>query len=428
VDKACRKSYEIMGMSPPLFIIVSIVIFTGSYLRVLPEGMTGAFALMFVLGGILGEIGNRMPVLNTYLGGGPIVILFGSALLVNFKVLPLESTRIITDFLEGGEFLNFYIIALITGSIMAMNRKLIVKSAIGFLLSILACTVVALIFVCLGGAIMGYGTKRALFFIGLPVLSGGMGAGAVPLSEIYGSMGLGDPPKILSSIVPAIEFSNVLSIIAASLLNGLGKIRKNLSGNGELMPPDGRAAAEAEVREPVDYKNMGTGLLISLAFFILSMIIGKYVTSIHFFAWMIILVAAVKATAVMPRHCEESVYQWYQFVMINLTYVTLAGIGIAYTNLHRIIDALTLQYLILVSLTVLGAVLGAGVAGRFVGFFPIESSITAGLCMTNLGGTGDVAVLSACNRMNLMPFAQISSRIGGAFVLLLASALLAFLH
>jgi len=71
---------------------------------------------------------------------------------------------------------------------------------------------------------------------------------------------------------------------------------------------------------------------------------------------------------------------------------------------------------------------GAGIVGRLVGFFPIDSAITAGLCMSNMGGTGDVAVLSAADRMELMPFSQISSRIGGAFMLILASILLQFLR
>ena len=47
--------------------------------------------------------------------------------------------------------------------------------------------------------------------------------------------------------------------------------------------------------------------------------------------------------------------------------------------------------------------------------------------MANAGGNGDVMVLSSCDRMNLMSFAQISSRIGGALVLVVQSVLLGIL-
>jgi Na+/citrate or Na+/malate symporter len=71
-------------------------------------------------------------------------------------------------------------------------------------------------------------------------------------------------------------------------------------------------------------------------------------------------------------------------------------------------------------------VLGAALLGKAVGFYPIESAISAGLCMANMGGTGDVAVLSASKRMQLMPFAQIASRLGGAIILLLAGLIIPF--
>jgi 2-hydroxycarboxylate transporter family len=43
--------------------------------------------------------------------------------------------------------------------------------------------------------------------------------------------------------------------------------------------------------------------------------------------------------------------------------------------------------------------------------YPIETAIV-NACHSGQGGTGDVAILTAANRMQLMPFAQIATRIG----------------
>ena len=100
-----------------------------------------------------------------------------------------------------------------------------------------------------------------------------------------------------------------------------------------------------------------------------------------------------------------------------------AVVGIRLIDLQAVIDAFSITYLILVLVVVRGVALGAGIGGQLVGFYPIESAITAGLCTTNMGGTGDIAVLSAADRMVLLPFAQISTRICGALVLVVASLL-----
>ena len=425
-EKVADKSYKIMGLSLPVFAIIFAVVLVGTYMGVLPAGMIGAFALMLILGAIFDEIGSHLPIVKSYLGGGPIIIIFGSAALVTYNILPEKAIENMTTFMKGGGFLDFYIAALITGSILGMNRKLLIKASVRYLPAILGGVVAALGLVGIGGAILGYGAKEAILYIGIPIMGGGMGAGAVPLSKIFGSALTKDPAEMLSVMVPAVALGNALSIVAAGLLDKLGKSKTNLSGNGELMLVKEAAVTEEEVKDAPDYKKMGIGLAISLTFFVWGTIIGKFVPSVHSYAWMIITVAVVKAVGIMPRQYEEGAYQWFQFIMKNLTGVLLVGIGVAYTNLQQVIDALTIQYLILVGLTVIGAIIGAGFVGKLVGFFPIESSITAGLCMANMGGTGDVAVLSASNRMKLMPFAQISSRIGGAFMLILASALLWF--
>jgi Na+/citrate or Na+/malate symporter len=330
-----------------------------------------------------------------------------------------------TNFMKSEGFLNFYIAALITGSILGMDRNLLVKAAIRYLPAIIGGVVTALGLVGLVGALIGYGAKEAILYIGVPIMGGGMGAGAVPLSKIFGEALGKDTTEMLSVMVPAVALGNAFAIVVAGLLDKLGKAKRDLTGNGELMKINkGEAVVDKQQNVEIDYKAMGIGLLLSVIFFVWGKMIGKFFPQIHSYAWMILSVAIVKVLGIMPREYEAGAFQWFQFIMKNLTGVLLVGIGVAYTNLNQIIDAFSLQYVLLVGVTIIGAVIGSGIVGRIVGFYPIESSITAGLCMANMGGTGDVAVLSASDRMKLMPFAQISSRIGGAFMLILASLLL----
>ncbi len=420
-----KQSYKIIGLSLPMFCILAAVAFLGTYLGVLPKGMIGAFALMMIVGAIFNEIGTHLPIVKDYLGGGAIVIIFGSAALVTYGVFPEYTVEIMTNFMKSEGFLNFYIAALITGSILGMDRNLLVKAAIRYLPAIIGGVVTALGLVGLVGALIGYGAKEAILYIGVPIMGGGMGAGAVPLSKIFGEDLGKDTTEMLSVMVPAVALGNAFAIVVAGLLDKLGKAKRDLTGNGELMKINkGEAVVDKQQNVEIDYKAMGIGLLLSVIFFVWGKMIGKFFPQIHSYAWMILSVAIVKVLGIMPREYEAGAFQWFQFIMKNLTGVLLVGIGVAYTNLNQIIDAFSLQYVLLVGVTIIGAVIGSGIVGRIVGFYPIESSITAGLCMANMGGTGDVAVLSASDRMKLMPFAQISSRIGGAFMLILASLLL----
>ena len=147
----------------------------------------------------------------------------------------------------------------------------------------------------------------------------------------------------------------------------------------------------------------------------------------HAYAWTIISVAICKISGILPQRMEYSAVKWYDFAQGTFTVPLSAGIGIAMLNLQAMLDILTPGFVIIATAVVLGAIIGAGLIGMLVKFYFVESAVTAGLCMANAGGNGDVMVLSSCDRMNLMSFAQISSRIGGALVLVVQSVLLGIL-
>ena len=444
-----KQPYQLFNLPWYLFAICAAVVVVAGYMGVLPKGMAGCFAFMIVLGTVFNEIGNHTPIIKDYLGGGAIVIIFGSAALNYFHLLPEimkdgEVTYSLVEnvkafFKPSGAFLDFYIAALITGSILGMNRKLLMKAAVRYFPAIFGGLILAFALAAGLGQLMGFGWVKALLLIALPIMGGGMGAGATPLSKIFEDAGTMTADEALSVMTPAVAIGNAISIVIAGIIVKV-IVSKKWNGQGALMQAGAVDASELEIspemqkkRDEINVLNLGIGLLVSTCFFSFGYIIAKLwkmavpSVTIHAYAWMIITVAICKITNCLPEKIEIACYQWFQFIMKNLTSALLVGIGLCYLDLNKVIESMSIVYLVLCLATCLGAFFGAAIVGKWVGFYPVEAGVTAGLCMSNMGGTGDVAVLSAANRMELMPFAQISSRLGGAVILLLGSLMLSLM-
>ncbi|MFS0750047.1 2-hydroxycarboxylate transporter family protein [Oceanobacillus sp. 1P07AA] len=414
-----QTGVKIFGMPVLWFLLFSVITIVAIYSGSLPAGMIGSLLVMIVIGELLGFVGDRTPIVRTFLGGGAIVAIFGSAFMVYSGILPEYVVTGVTDFMTTGGFLDFYIAALITGSILGMSSKLLVKVGIRFFVPIFGAIIGAIILAAIIGSIVGFTIQDAILVLTLPIMGGGMGAGAVPMSQIYSELLGNSPSYYISMLVPALALGNVFAIVLASVLNLIGKKYPSLTGNGQII----EGVTEEKKEQKYDIKLMGAGLLAAIAFFTIGSVLGDFLP-IHAYAIMIILVALTKIANILPQSVLDGASQWYQFVASNWTLALLFGIGVAYTDLNTVIEALTLQYILTVFAVVLGAILGAGLLGKLVGFYPIEAAITGGLCMANMGGTGDVAVLSASKRMQLMPFAQISSRLGGAIILLITGLII----
>ncbi|QNB47885.1 citrate:sodium symporter [Thermanaerosceptrum fracticalcis] len=424
IKASAAKKYTVMGVPVVYFAIITVIVLAASHMNLLPKNMIGAFAYMMVLGAIAGLLGDNLPIIKDYLGGGPIVAIFGSAFLVYGGLMPKDTIKTVSDFMQSMGFLDFYIAALICGSILGMDPKLLVKAGARYAIPLVGGLIISFGLAAIVGLIIGYGWREAMLQIAMPIMGGGMGAGAVPMSQIYAkTLGGGDAKHYLSILVPAVALGNAASIVAAGLLDKIGKRKPEWTGNGVIMHG---FSLKTDSGSKIDLGQMGIGVLTATTFFTGGVLLAKFIP-LHSYALMIITVAICKVFKLMPQVIEDGASQWYQFVAKNFTLALLIGIGVAYTDLKAVLDAFTGAYVLIILMTVIGAIIGAGIFGKFVGFYPIESALTAGLCMANMGGTGDVAVLSAAKRMELMPFAQISSRLGGALILIIAGLLVPLL-
>ncbi|EKO3922391.1 2-hydroxycarboxylate transporter family protein [bacterium 19MO03SA05] len=409
-----------------IFALSAAVILFSTLSNNLPTGIIGAIGVMVVVGYILNLIGDKTPIINQFFGGGAIVVIFGSSYLFHSGIMPHETTETVTTFVKGGGFLSFFIASLVTGSILGMDTQVLKKAALKYIPVILGGVACAFLFAGLVGSLLGEGFFASVMLIALPIMGGGMGAGAVPLVEIMsGNTGM-SAEMLLSKMVPALAIGNAMAIVIAGLLDKLGKVYPSLTGNGQLIRGNAEQPAASENESPISINVLGIGALLAITMYFVGTMLSD-VISMHPYALMILFVALVKVMGLIPRELEKAAHGWYKFVVDNLTPALLVGIGVAYTDLNQILASLTMVYFLMVLATVLGAVVGAALMGRLIGFNPIEAAITAGLCMANMGGTGDVAVLAASKRMELMPFAQISSRIGGALMLIMATFIIELL-
>lgn len=442
-------AYPIFGIPLGVFAACSIVVLVSLKLGILPEGLIGGMAFMFILGAILGEIGDRIPIWNDFIGGGTVLAFLGSAVLLYFGLIPKSAVNLAESVIDTADFLNLFIAVLITGSILAVDRKMLLKAIVGYIPAILIGVLGAGLLGVGAGLIFGISPIEIISVYVLPIMGGGNGAGAIPLSQIYAQIqtekavaagqfpGLADAGAVAfanaakaayySRAIAILTIANVFAIIGGALLDKLGKIAPKLTGNGRLMKgEDYSKKTEAGAKEATS-KDVAAGLVLALAFYVLGLLFSKVILPkiggfiIHNLAYMVIFVAIVNGMGIIPVNVRQGAKKLQSFFAGRFLWLLMVGVGLADTDIGELIAVLTPSTVAIALFVVVGAVLGAGFGGMIFKFYFVESAISAGLCMANRGGSGDLAVLGAAKRMDLISFAQISSRLGGGIILVIAS-------
>lgn len=416
------------GLSWPLCLGFILIVFAGVVTGSLSTDLAGGFAFMLALGIVCNEIGERIPVWNSYIGGGLVLAFVVSAYLFTNKYIPTAYEDSVRMIMDKADFLSFFIVFLICGSVLGLEKKLLLRSFAGYLPAIFGGLIGASILGIAGGLLFGVSPKLVLLNYVLPIMGGGNGAGAVPLSQIYESVTGDKAANYYTFAIAVLTIANIFAILTAALLDQVGKRKPSWTGDGSSLIRAGiEMDAEKEDRIP-SIKEMGGAFFLGVGLYAAGNLLGKallptvFGVEIHPFAWMIILVTILAMLGVVPQETKAAAKRLTSFMSSCLVLIIMVGVG-ADTDLNELANAITLSNVVMAFLIVVGAILGSAVVGQLVGFYPIDSAITAGLCMANRGGSGDLAVLGASHRMGLIAYAQLSSRLGGGIVLILGSLL-----
>lgn len=424
---------RIASMPIVLYVIMAGVVLTAAATGTLEANIVTGFAVTILIGGLFIWLGNRVPVIRDY-GLPTVLCTFAPATLVYFGLLPEGLVTVVSTFVDEQGFLDFFVIAIITGSILGMPRALLIKAGPRFAVPLIGGLAVTFVVIGLVALLFGRGFFEGMLLVAAPIMAGGIGLGALPMSEMYGARtGLG-ADAFMGDLMSVVVLANVFCIIFAGLLNGLGKKRPawflGFSGNGDLLRVKGtrQDLAVPKKRSTSDFITLGKGLLLSMVVMVAGGLLGAYLDVLHPFAWAILLLVVLKLFNLLPKDLEESAADWGDLVNAVLVPALLVGVSLTYIDVKEVLASFAdPSFLVLTGLTVVVAGLSSGLIGWLAKFNFVEAAIVPGLVMADTGGSGDVSVLSAAERMHLMPFAAIATRFGGTLNLFVASLLVPLL-
>ena len=432
-ESETKKTLKLGGLPWWQALCVVLISVACMALGVQSSSIAGTLCSTFCLGVVMYELGERLPIWNNYIGGGLLMAFFGTALLKFFNIIPEKTLDNINRVISGDDvnLLEVYIIFLIAGSVLALDKDILLKSFVGYIPSILGGLAMAALLGVLVGLAVGVDPQTTIMKYVLPIMGGGNGAGAVPLSNIYETV-TGDPAaNFYGFAIIILTIGNIFAIIGSALLNTLGEKFPALTGDKKTIVRGGEHLAREDKKVTCTMQDELGALVLTLGCYGVGRLMSKVIllkiagASIHAYAYMIIFVVILAATGIVPEGVRAGAKRLQSFMSTALGMVIMVGMGADF-DIAELFSVMTPGNVAMALAIVVGAVIGSSVVGYLVGFYPVDAALTAGLCMANRGGSGDLACLGAAKRMDLMAYAQLSSRLGGAIVLIIASFVFSF--
>jgi malate:Na+ symporter len=435
VNSTLKKVFNLkIGIMPlGIYLVLLVIVFALINRHILPKDMLGAAAIMVLYGFTCAEIGKRLPIIKN-VGGTVIMATFLPSYLVYAKLMPAQAIDSVTTFMKQTNFLYVFIACIVVGSICSMNRQVLIKAFLRMFVPLIAGAIAASVVGVGVGMLLGLSAYETYFFIVVPIMAGGVGEGALPLSMGYSAILNQSQDALFARVLPCVMIGSLTAIVLAGMLKRIGEKYPQYSGNGSLMKTGddeilklAKEGNKAKEDIKIDLAQMAATGILAFALYLG----GVYVNSVIGLPAPIVMLLSVviaKALGVIPDSIEKGGYALFRFTVTAITVPLLLGVGVAMTPWKNLVGVLTNpSYLIVIVCTVVTVVVVGWFVGKALNMNPVETAMVTS-CNSGQGGTGDVAILTAGNRLELMPFAQVATRLGGAATVTLAITLLRILQ
>ena len=424
------KGLKFMNVPAGMFLILAVILWVCVGFGWMPPTSLCLLAFLISIALPLTYIGNKTPFLGKYIGFGALLTIFAPSLLVPIGYITPDMQASIKAF-SNDILVPLNIGLLLCGSMLGkLDRTVLLKAMLRYLPVILLSMAATVGIVFLVGPILGYSLFDSVVITAFPCFSGGSGGPTINIPAMLTEAGF-DGSTFIGLMMAALTLSNVEAIVFSGVLDSIGKLRPPWTGNGNLVRTGANIDANVTV-EKFD-GNLGSlqaGVFVAAALFAISTVIAglmKPIINLNYVVWLILLCLILKIARVIPKHIENAI-AWASDLVVGIVLPALmVGIGIGTIDLIAVAQAMNLRFFILVTVVVAGYVVFSMIFGRLFGLYPIESGISVGCCSCNLGGTGDLICCQVSKRLDLYPFASISTRIGGAIALIVLGFILNFM-
>ena len=403
-----------IGIVPlPVFVILLAVIALYALTGSVPSDILMAIVLLSMGGFTCAELGKRIPVIRN-IGAAAIFATFIPSFLAFHHLLPSSVLESVMEFTKNSNFLYLFIACIIVGSILGMDRGVLIRGFLKIFIPLGVASITGGIVGTVVGMLLGLGAFHTFFFVVVPIMAGGVGEGAIPLSIGYAQILHQSQGDLFAQVLPPVMLGSLTAILLAGTLNYVGKKFPRLTGEGQLQPGghDELLREEEDRGGQVDVTTIAAAVVTAVTLYLIGALTQRLFSFPAPVAMLMIAVLLKLARAVSPS-LQQGAFQVYKFFSTAVTYPLLFAIGVSLTPWDKLVAAFTLPYLITIVSTVATIIATGFVVGGWLKMYPIDTAIVTA-CHSGQGGTGDVAILTAANRMQLMPFAQIATRIGGA--------------